>query len=533
MRFWGAPDTQGPPGPPGPPDLTSLKKAQNLADLTNVSTARTNLGVYSSTEVDTEIASTSALLLQKSQNLADVANAATARTNLDVPQTSTVLLKSGNLSGLANTATARSNLGVSATSETLLVSNNLSDLGSVPTALSNLGISPQYVYNILNYGGDASGATQNFHTAFAAVTAAAKAGGGKSSVVLIPKDASGNKHYKTSAGAIDVEQGLTYIVDPDVTIECTSGSNGLFYSKNKSISDTVFNEGIEWFGGTLKTTVGASLEFVQLKNCTFHNVKTQGSTGLYLSGVNRNVRLINCTFPQEGAGDAGSLVEGSTHPSYRIHFVNCKLSGVTPVVIDGSSGAIYDVLIDVAIEESTANAITMTSVDGAEISATIRNTGANIGSGVPFAIYGSCKSIRVTGRTSWTGLDSPDLASYVSCDKEFSIETEQTAMVSGDVSLVGWGASASVSVISATNRGGYVAVTASGAGITANPTIQLTYKDGGLWFQSIGNANYVSGGTTPHTVGVSAGAGSIIMKPAFTPSSGTTYGYYFKVNTRG
>ena len=45
-------------------------------------------------------------------NLSDVVNKATARTNLDVPQTNTVLLKANNLSDVANAATARDNLGV-------------------------------------------------------------------------------------------------------------------------------------------------------------------------------------------------------------------------------------------------------------------------------------------------------------------------------------------------------------------------------------------------------------------------------------
>lgn len=46
------------------------------------------------------------------ENLNDVVNKATARSNLDVPQTATVLLKANNLSDLPNAATARDNLGV-------------------------------------------------------------------------------------------------------------------------------------------------------------------------------------------------------------------------------------------------------------------------------------------------------------------------------------------------------------------------------------------------------------------------------------
>jgi len=50
--------------------------------------------------------------LKADENLDDIPNKATARTNLDVPQTNTVLLKANNLSDLPNAATARDNLGV-------------------------------------------------------------------------------------------------------------------------------------------------------------------------------------------------------------------------------------------------------------------------------------------------------------------------------------------------------------------------------------------------------------------------------------
>lgn len=87
--------------------------------------------------------------LAAANNLSDVTNAATARTNLGlgsaaVLASSAVALTANNLSDLASAATARTNLGLgTASTQTtgtfLQVANNLSDLGTLATALTNLG----------------------------------------------------------------------------------------------------------------------------------------------------------------------------------------------------------------------------------------------------------------------------------------------------------------------------------------------------------------------------------------------------------
>lgn len=68
--------------------------------------------------------------LQADQNLSDIPNKATARTNLDVPQTGSVLLKANNLSDLANAATARTNLGLAISTDVQAYSAELAALAA-------------------------------------------------------------------------------------------------------------------------------------------------------------------------------------------------------------------------------------------------------------------------------------------------------------------------------------------------------------------------------------------------------------------
>lgn len=120
-----------------------LQVSNNLSDLSNVSTARTNLGLGTSAVQNV------AFFAQAANNLSDLASASTARTNLGLGTSATHNIgdfaqTANNLSDLASVSSARTNLGLGTSAVQNVAffcqaANNLSDVGSASTALANLG----------------------------------------------------------------------------------------------------------------------------------------------------------------------------------------------------------------------------------------------------------------------------------------------------------------------------------------------------------------------------------------------------------
>jgi hypothetical protein len=134
-----------------------LAATNNLSDLNNAASARTNLGLGSASTQNTSAFATAAQgtkadgALQAANNLSDIVNAATARTNLGL----------GTAATTASTAYATAAQGTKADGA-LQAANNLSDLASANTARTNLGlgtIAVQSANNVLITGGSVTGIT--------------------------------------------------------------------------------------------------------------------------------------------------------------------------------------------------------------------------------------------------------------------------------------------------------------------------------------------------------------------------------------
>jgi len=109
-------------------DTGSLAIANNLSDVESVETSRTNLGVYSKTEVDTKVTATNT----------DLSTFKTTVANTYVPKTLTVNGKA--LSGNIVLAKGDVGLGNVTNDAQLKIASNLSDLNNVATARTNLGV---------------------------------------------------------------------------------------------------------------------------------------------------------------------------------------------------------------------------------------------------------------------------------------------------------------------------------------------------------------------------------------------------------
>lgn len=206
-----------------PAGLGDLRAVNNLSDVADVPTTRSNLGLHGAALLDvgttagTVAAGNDSRILgaaQKAANLSDLASATTARASLglggsallnvgttagtvaagDDARVTGAAQKAANLSDVTSAPTARTNLGlggaavlnVGTTTGTvtagddgrlagnLKAANNLSDLGSVPTARTNLAVVGRgdLMFNVKDYGAVGDGVADDAAAIQAAITAA-------------------------------------------------------------------------------------------------------------------------------------------------------------------------------------------------------------------------------------------------------------------------------------------------------------------------------------------------------------------------
>lgn len=112
-----------------------------------------------------------------------------------------------------------------------------------------------------------------------------------------------------------------------------------------------------------------------------------------------------------------------------------------------------------------------------------------------------------------------------------------TAHVAGDWALSGgWGTTATASVASGCkDSGGLLQITANGAGIAANPTVTLTFKDGTWTVAPRGVASRTDGSAPAAGYWRNSGATATTIIWTFegTPVAGTTYGLQYFHFTAG
>ncbi|ENP6502108.1 tail fiber domain-containing protein [Salmonella enterica] len=229
----------------GEADTRYLIKSNNLSDLTNFESARSNLSVYSKSETDNKF-------MIGPNNLSELTNVVVARQKLEVYSQSETdakfLQAANNLSDIVDTAIARTNLGINSTLENdakyLQVENNLSDVKDVAKARTNLGINSTIendakylqVSNNLSDVSDAAAARTN-------ISVYSKA---ESDATYVPKTTTVNGHALDSNVTVSkADVGLGSVTDdPQLKISANLSdlSNVAKARTNLGINSTIEND---------------------------------------------------------------------------------------------------------------------------------------------------------------------------------------------------------------------------------------------------------------------------------------------------
>jgi hypothetical protein len=225
-----------------------LAIANNLSDIGNVATARTNLGLGSASLLS------SGAILQSANNFSDIGNASTARTNLGLAigtnvqafdadlATFAALSPSGFLVGtgsawvVQSTSTFRTSLGLgsiatAASSDYLQVTNNLSDLANSSTARTNLGLGSIATASAGSY----LAVVNNLSDLTNSSTARTNLGLGSMATMASGDYLSLSSWYSTTTDALDEGSVNQYFTTERARASLSSGATGLSYATSTGI----------------------------------------------------------------------------------------------------------------------------------------------------------------------------------------------------------------------------------------------------------------------------------------------------------
>ena len=317
--------------------------ANNLSDLNNAGTARTNLGLgTASTSASTDF-------LQVSNNLSDLNNATTARTNLGLGNVATLSTGVANGNVIVADSTGLPVIdgsqltGITATDSTkLAIANNLSDLNNAGTARTNLGLGT---------------ASTSASTDFLSATGADSLGGNI--------DVNGHDIISSSNGDIEIAPNGTgsAIIKGNATggsghlvLNCEQNSHGITLKgpphSASATYELVFPTSVGTDGQVLKTDGGdgGSPNSVQL---SWVDQASGGGGGYTYSAISGTTTAqlnyhysctgtFTLTLPAVASGDAGKEIR-------------IKNMGTGTITVDGDSTSTIDgqQTIDLDVEFSS------------------------------------------------------------------------------------------------------------------------------------------------------------------------------------
>lgn len=303
-----------------------LQPGNNLSDLTNLTLARTNLGLGSAAT------QTSGTFLQTASNLSDLSSVSTARTNLGLGSAALVaatalLMTANNLSDVASVSAARTNLGlgtaaVASAASFLAVANNLSDVLSASTARANLGLgsaatqpASAFLPSTTSYLVPANNLSDVVNIAAARTNlglGSAATGTAYSPTNLLPLNSGGTNANLTAAlGSVVSSTATAFSLIAPNNVTGNQGVQALFGQPGQAAAFSPYN-----FPATLTSSTILSVD-------TSNNIVSTILVSSFLAAANNLSDLVNIASARAnlGLGSAATMSSAAFLPSSTSYLV--------------------------------------------------------------------------------------------------------------------------------------------------------------------------------------------------------------------